>query len=161
MDSIEQRLKAWAAKAGFRIMNIHDGLCDFQNLHTGMMFWDDPLDDALEYFKWPERYAVEIDALFCSVDLEHFDALGVFTCRDEHRTRRRVCLLHTKAPCPVPWALKTPDGTRSFHDLHSALEFLCGVYGQERSLTPKQYDAVMRAYHEYEKSGNPFAMPEI
>jgi len=141
-------------------MNIHDGLCDYQNLRTGMVSRDDPLDDALAYFRCPERYAVEFDAQLCGVDLERFDVCGEYTCQDKHRTRRHVFLLCTKAPCPAPWAVYTPDGTRSFYDHHSAFAFLIGVYGRERALTSKQYAAVMRAYHEHAESGISFVMPE-
>ena len=160
MDIYEQ-LRAWAEKSGFRISSFHDGLCDFQNLRTGMTYRDDPLDDALAYFKWNARYAVEFNAKLCHVDTERFDVYGVIPCRDKHRTRRNVCLLHTKAPCAVPWALKTPDGTRSFHDFHSMATFAAGVSGRDRNLTSTQYAIVMRAYHEHVESGKAFAMPEI
>ena len=162
MDNIEQLIREWADRAGYQITRFHDGLCDFQDLRTGMTSRDVPLDDALAYFKWPERYAAETDALLCSVDLTTFDVYGVIPYKDKYRPKRRaVCLLHAKTPRPLPWALKTPDGTRSFHDFFSMMDFAISVYGRKKALTPKQYAAALSAYREHVETGSPFAMPKI
>lgn len=159
----EKRIQRLAAKNGYRILSIHDGLYDYQDLGSGIVYRASPEADTLQHLSWYERKAMLADAKARHANFELYDTVGSFKTPGlgGGRCCHTVLLQRKKTPGGPQWAVKGADGTRSFYDFHSAATFLCGVYGRKRPLTPGQYSTVIAAYREHLSSGEPFVMPEV